>query len=455
MLLFKSIISSLLLLSSCSVYANSNLGINEQIFLLDHEDYKSNKDLDQIDLEPRLIMTNNEEIILVNEQDKLRLKLDGVTFKDVTNNWEDYIDFETNDFLQISKILNHYKQKDFNNYQISIESLSSNKFNILEDKKVSPIIPVYNYPIDNSSFQFGKIEKLINKIDTKKMFSDLSILTDFHSRYYKSTYGLESALWVYGELLALATSNAKLYNVTLFEHEEFPQPSIIFKILSNTATNSSSSDHTSEAEPIPKIVVGCHLDSINLLMPNFLKAPGADDNGSGVVTVLEALRLIVKNQLTFKNDIEFHFYAAEEGGLLGSAQVMKDYKETNSKIVAMLQQDMTGYTKKSLDKGFVEHFGLVTDHISLNLNEFLKLIIDNYCSISYLETKCGYSCSDHSSALDNGFPSAFIFESQFELHNPYIHTVFDTIEKLNFLHMAEHVKFILGFVVELGNHKDF
>ncbi|OUM54073.1 hypothetical protein BVG19_g3417 [[Candida] boidinii] len=451
MLLPKSIVGSLLI-SSCSVYANSNLGVNEQIFLLDHQDQQ---DFGPLDFEPRLIMTNNEEILLVTEQDKLGLKLDGVTFKDVTNYWQEFIDSETDDFLQISKILNHYKQKEFDNYQISIESLSSNKFNILEDKKGSPILPVYDYPIDNSSFHFGKVEKLINKIDTEKMYSDLSVLTGFYSRYYKSNYGLESALWVYGELLALATDNAKLYNVTLFEHEDFPQPSIIFKILGNPVSNSTSNDHTNESEPIPKIVVGCHLDSINLIMPNFLKAPGADDNGSGVVTVLEALRLIVKNNLTFKNDVEFHFYAAEEGGLLGSAEVMKDYKDANAKIVAMLQQDMTGYTKKSLDKGFVEHFGLVTDHISLNLNDFLKLIIDNYCSIPYLETKCGYSCSDHSSALDNGFPSAFIFESQFELHNPYIHTVFDTIEKLNFLHIAEHVKLILGFVVELGNHKEF
>lgn len=41
---------------------------------------------------------------------------------------------------------------------------------------------------------------------------------------------------------------------------------------------------------------------------------GADDDGSGVVTVLETLRAIVESQVILNRTIEFIFYAAHEQG---------------------------------------------------------------------------------------------------------------------------------------------
>jgi leucyl aminopeptidase len=44
---------------------------------------------------------------------------------------------------------------------------------------------------------------------------------------------------------------------------------------------------SSESDPIT--ILGAHCDSINKENP-FLPAPGADDDGSGTVTILEAYR---------------------------------------------------------------------------------------------------------------------------------------------------------------------
>lgn len=73
-----------------------------------------------------------------------------------------------------------------------------------------------------------------------------------------------------------------------------------------------------------------------------------------------------------------------------------------------------------------------------------------YCSIPWVETKCGYACSDHASASKAGYPSAFVIESAFENSDPHIHTTSDTIKYLSFDHMLEHARMTLGLVYELG-----
>lgn len=203
------------------------------------------------------------------------------------------------------------------------------------------------------------------------------------------------------------------------------------------------------------VVIGSHHDSINLLLPSVLPAPGADDNGSGTTTVLEALRVYVeyyiKQNQRPMNTIEFHFYSAEEGGLLGSLDVFTRYARDQKKVVAMLQQDMTGYVRDPAK----EHVGLVTDHTTPKLNNFLKLVMNEFLSIPYVETECGYACSDHGSAVKNGFPAAFVIESDFKKTNRYIHSTMDTLDRLSMDHMAEHAKLVLGTVIELGQWLGF
>ncbi|ODV83298.1 hypothetical protein CANARDRAFT_30075 [[Candida] arabinofermentans NRRL YB-2248] len=365
--------------------------------------------------EPCMISLKENEIQRSTEAKKLELKRAGIKLLDVTKQYKNLL-FPENDHL------------------------------FLNEDSSTPIVlakpvPLYNYP-NKTGFHPKEVQSLISEIDTEKLYTNLKEFSGFHSRYYKSERFMESSVWLYDKLISMVTL-ADNYNLTIFDHGSFPQPSYIFTI------NGSSDDQNT-------IVIGCHADSINLLWPQVLAAPGADDDGSGVVTVLETLRIITDNHLTFENTIEFHFYAAEEGGMLGSLDIFSTYSSlSNKKIVAMLEQDMTGYSAKSLEKGYPEHFGIITDYTSFWLSEFVKDVIDDYCSIPYLETECGYACSDHYSAMINGFPSSFVTESKFGLDSPYIHTTQDTIEKLSFLHIAEHVKLCLGYVYELGNFTGF
>lgn len=73
-----------------------------------------------------------------------------------------------------------------------------------------------------------------------------------------------------------------------------------------------------------------------------------------------------------------------------------------------------------------------------------------YCDIPYVETKCGYACSDHASASKAGYPSAFVIESAFEYSDNHIHTTDDLIEYLSFDHMLQHARLTLAFGYELA-----
>lgn len=73
-----------------------------------------------------------------------------------------------------------------------------------------------------------------------------------------------------------------------------------------------------------------------------------------------------------------------------------------------------------------------------------------YCAIPYVETKCGYACSDHASASKAGYPSAFVIEAAMENTSGYIHTTQDTISTVSFSHMLEHAKMTVGLAYELG-----
>ncbi|EOA83813.1 Leucine aminopeptidase 1 [Exserohilum turcicum] len=283
------------------------------------------------------------------------------------------------------------------------------------------------------------ISPLLKQLKKENMRAHLETFTSFHTRYYKSHYGAESSAWLLSQVDKTLT-DAGAVNATV---KPFPHPWGQSSII---ATIPGKSDKT--------IVIGAHQDSINLYFPAFLAAPGADDDGSGTVTILEALRVLVQSpeilQGEAENTIEFHWYSAEEGGLLGSQAIFQSYEKANRNVKAMLQQDMTGYVQKTLDAGEPESVGVITDFVDAGLTDFIKKIISTYCTIPYVLTKCGYACSDHASASKAGYPSAFVIESDFKYSDNKIHTTEDKIEYLSFDHMLQHARMTLALAYELA-----
>lgn len=91
------------------------------------------------------------------------------------------------------------------------------------------------------------------------------------------------------------------------------------------------------------------------------------------------------------NPVEYHWYAGEEGGLLGSAAIANAYAKKGTSVRGMLQLgkyssqfksspnsmphlDMTGYVKP----GTSPVVGFITDHVDTALTTFTKTLVITY-----------------------------------------------------------------------------
>lgn len=155
------------------------------------------------------------------------------------------------------------------------------------------------------------------------------------------------------------------------------------------------------------IVVGAHYDGVD--------TPAANDNASGISTIIEAARVLSKEKLDC--NIRFIAFGAEEIGLVGSDYYVKSLNYTDLKnIIAMINADMVGvgdklcvYTMNKYDSS------LAADLAVSCMNQF-----------KYANTRDISDRSDHVAFETAGIPVVFI---DYGPDNNY-HTDRDTADKI-------------------------
>jgi leucyl aminopeptidase len=156
------------------------------------------------------------------------------------------------------------------------------------------------------------------------------------------------------------------------------------------------------------------------------------------------MRILLENNLKPKQTIEFHWYAAEEFGLLGSQEIAVNYKRQKKDVVGMLQLDMIGY----LANKDAPHIGLeIGRHVNSDINGLLHKLITEYAEAP-LQDKSTNGGSDHASWAKVGYPAAYLQEAE---TNPNYHTDQDTIDTIDFDYLSKFVKLALAFATELSS----
>jgi len=275
----------------------------------------------------------------------------------------------------------------------------------------------------------AQVTDLLKQINPQNMWNNLTTITSYKDRYAKSDEGVQAANWFKTQVETIAKNNNRndvsVYLVST--GSDYIQPSVVAKV-----GNSNE----------PGIVIGAHMDTLSGAMS---KKPGADDDGSGSVTVLEAARTILSSNMTFKKPIYFIWYAAEEEGLVGSGRVVSEFKNKNIPVAAVLHFDLTGYAHNNEPTMW-----LIDDYVNKDLSAYLGKLISTYVKQPIKHTKCGYACSDHASWTQAGYPAAIPAESAYADTNPSIHSSRDTMDKLSLTHMTDYLKLATAFAVEMA-----
>ena len=287
-----------------------------------------------------------------------------------------------------------------------------------------------DYSIDQDSI----VRPMVAQVQEPSIRSMIEKLSNFNTRYYKSDTGIKSSEFIRDTWAELSKHRSDV-KVELYKHSNWPQASILM-----TIEGSEKSDEV--------IILGGHADSIAGMFGGGGRAPGADDNASGIATITEVIRVLMQNDFKPKRTIQFMGYAAEEVGLLGSKDIANSYKNKGKKVLGVMQLDMT-LNKGTADKDIV----MMADYTNGAQNEFLGKLIDEYVKVPWGYSRCGYGCSDHASWTAAGYPASIPFESTMEDINKKIHTAQDTLQTAggDAKHAAKFAKLATAFVVELAN----
>jgi Zn-dependent M28 family amino/carboxypeptidase len=213
------------------------------------------------------------------------------------------------------------------------------------------------------------------------------------------------------------------------------------------------------------VAIGAHYDHIGIT-PN-VNGPdkinnGADDDGSGTVAVLAIAEALSKAPQRPKRSVLFVWHCGEEKGLWGSEYFNKYPTIDIKQVVAQLNVDMIGRSKKPgnvdpKDKDLIAEGGMYVigkDMMSSKLGSVVDGVNKGYLNLTYntryddpKDTNRFFFRSDHANYAANGIPVAFWFNGP---HVDY-HQVGDEPEKIDYVNMEKVARTIYLTLTKLAD----
>ncbi len=203
------------------------------------------------------------------------------------------------------------------------------------------------------------------------------------------------------------------------------------------------------------LVLSAHYDHIGIIDGEVHN--GADDDGSGTVTVLEMAQGFMKAKAEGhgpRRSILFLAVTGEEKGLLGSEYYTDHPVFPLAQTVADLNTDMVGRTDKDHEGKGDYVYVIGSDKLSTELHEIVLNANAQYTKMD-LDFRFNdpedpnrfYYRSDHYNFAKHGIPVAFFFNG---VHDDY-HGPGDEVEKIEFPKVEKRARLVFHTAWELAN----
>ena len=172
------------------------------------------------------------------------------------------------------------------------------------------------------------IRSVLNQVNTDRIRQDLISLSKFHTRHSKAPQLNDAGDWLMDQFRGLGYKNSFYQSFkSTIDDKEYSLRNIICN---------------KEGFNKKLIIICAHYDCI---MENKgdsnSRAPGANDNASGVSAIIEIARVLANENL--QHSLQYVLFSGEEQGLLGSKSYAKYIKDNKIDLYRLINLDMIGY----------------------------------------------------------------------------------------------------------------
>ncbi|MEO6134165.1 MAG: M20/M25/M40 family metallo-hydrolase [Ginsengibacter sp.] len=173
-------------------------------------------------------------------------------------------------------------------------------------------------------------------------------------------------------------------------------------------------------KPNEYVMLSAHFDSWD-------GATGATDNGTGTITMMEAMRILKKIYPNPKRTILVGHWSSEEQGLNGSRAFVEDHPEIVKNIQALFNQDNgTGRVVNLAGQGFLNAYDYLGRWLSVVPRNIRDQIVTSFPGSP------GGGGSDFASFVAAGAPAFSLSSNSWNYGNVTWHTNLDTYDKIVF-----------------------
>ena len=289
------------------------------------------------------------------------------------------------------------------------------------------------------------IQDIIDNVSSNNIKEKLNQLSSFHTRHSKSKVINEVAEWLLNEFKNIGYSNV-FYHIydTVIDNKEYQLKNIICE---------------KKGENNKMIIICAHYDCIMEDLQDYTsRAPGANDNASGVSAILEIARVLNNEKLSYT--IQFVLFSGEEQGLHGSVQYSKFIKENNSQLFRLINLDMIGYPQlnpgiviieRDNNSNPVHNRVPENDNLSIETGEIMARMA-KYNNLEF-DLDSIYD-SDYEPFEAKGYIVIGTYDGSAENINPHYHNSSDTPSLIDWDYLTLVTKMVLATVLTLGkvNH---
>jgi len=296
--------------------------------------------------------------------------------------------------------------------------------------------------MDDSSENLNqRISLVIAKVSKNNIERNLNKLSNFHTRHVKSLYINEAANWIVTELKSLGYLDTFYHEFTeTIDNEKIRLRNIICR-------KNGKND---------KVIIICaHYDCRNEdLNDSTNRSPGANDNASGVSTIMEIARVLIGEDLQYT--LQFVFFSGEEHNLLGSKNYVKYIKNNGMNLHRLINLDMIGSPFLGEQTVIIERDdNLDQDHNKVKENddksiEFSKLMRD---MIKYTDLQYRWGSiydSDYEPFESEGYVVLGVYDGSADISNPYYHSSSDLPGLIDLNYLTSVTKLVLATILKIS-----